>query len=129
MSVLEIANQLVALCREGKNEEAIEKLYSPDIVSVEAMDMPGMGQTQRGIQAITGKTKWWYENHEVHGGEVSDPYPNGNQFIVQFKFDVTPKHTGQRMTMDEVGLYTVDKGKIVKEEFFYQTEGCDGSGA
>jgi len=58
MSVLEIANQLVALCREGKNEEAIEKLYSPDIVSVEAMDMPGMGQTQRGIQAITGKTKW-----------------------------------------------------------------------
>jgi ketosteroid isomerase-like protein len=38
---------------------------------------------------------------------------------VRFKYDVTPKHTGKRMTMDETGLYTVRDGKIVKEEFFY----------
>jgi hypothetical protein len=30
-----------------------------------------------------------------------------------------PKHTGQRMTIDKIGLYTVQGGKIVKEEFFY----------
>ena len=68
MSVMEIGKELVALCREGKNLEAIEKFYSPDIESVEAMAMPGMGQTQRGIEAIKGKTKWWYDNHEIHGG-------------------------------------------------------------
>jgi hypothetical protein len=26
---------------------------------------------------------------------------------------------GKRTTMDETGLYTVQHGKIVKEEFFY----------
>ncbi len=124
MSVMEIGKELVALCREGKNLEAIEKFYSPDIESVEAMAMPGMGQTQRGIEAIKGKTKWWHENHEVHGGEVSGPFPHGDRFIVIFKMEVTPKQTGKRMTMEEVGLYSVENGKIVKEEFFYKTEGC-----
>lgn len=124
MSITQIGNELVNLCREGKNLEAIEKFYSPDIVSVEAMDMPGIGQTQRGIEAVKGKNKWWTENHEVHSGEVTGPFPNGDRFIVLFKFDVTPKQSGQRMTMEEVGLYTVANGKIVKEEFFYNTGGC-----
>lgn len=124
MSAMEIGKELVTLCKQGKNQEAIDKLYSPNIVSVEAMAMPNMDQTQKGIEAIKGKNTWWVENHEVHDGEVNGPYPNGDQFIVQFKFDVTPKHTGKRMTMDEMGLYTVEKGKITKEEFFYSMGDC-----
>ncbi len=119
MTTQEIGDKLVALCKQGKNLEVIETLYSSDIVSVEAGAMPNMDQTQTGIEAIKGKNKWWSENHEVHGGEVKGPFPNGDQFIVHFKFDVTPKHSGQRMTMEEMGLYTVKNGTIVKEEFFY----------
>jgi hypothetical protein len=33
--------------------------------------------------------------------------------------DVTPKETGERVMMDEVGIYTVDGGKIVEERFYY----------
>ena len=33
--------------------------------------------------------------------------------------DVTPKMTGQRVSMVEVGVYTVEDGKIVREEFYY----------
>lgn len=124
MSVMEIGKELVRLCQQGKNQEAIDTLYSPKIVSVEAMAMPNMPQTQTGIEAIKGKNTWWVENHEVHGGEAKGPYPNGDQFIVHFRFDVTPKHTGQRMTMDEMGLYTVGNGKITKEEFFYSMGEC-----
>ena len=119
MTTQEIGDKLVALCKQGKNLEVIETLYSSDIVSVEAGAMPNMDQTQTGIEAIKGKNKWWSENHAVHGGEVKGPFPNGDQFIVHFKFDVTPKHSGQRMTMEEMGLYTVKNGTIVKEEFFY----------
>ena len=122
MTVKEIGDELVALCKKGKNLEAIEKLYSPDIVSVEAMAMPGHDQTQKGIDAIKGKNKWWVENHEMHGGEVNGPFPHGDQFIVHYKFDVTPKcgpQSGQRMIMEEMGLYTVKNGKVAKEEFFY----------
>ena len=124
MSASQIAKELVTLCKQGKNMEAIEKLYCENIVSVEAMSMPGMDQTQTGIDAIKGKNTWWADNHEVHSGEVSGPFPNGDRFAVLFKFDVTPKHTGKRMTMEEVGLYTVEGDKIVKEEFFYQMGDC-----
>jgi ketosteroid isomerase-like protein len=30
---------------------------------------------------------------------------------------------GKRMTLDEVGLYTVKDGKVVQEEFFYDMGG------
>jgi len=122
MSATQIGEELVALCKQGKNMDAIEKFYSPNIVSIEACAMPGMEQTQTGIDAIKGKSTWWVENHEVHGGEVSGPFPHGNRFSVLFKFDVTPKHTGKRMTMEEIGLYTVEEDKIVKEEFFYAAQ-------
>lgn len=65
------------------------------------------------------KNKWWMENHEEHSSDVQGPFPHDNRFIVYFKFDVTPKDTGQGMTMDEIGLFTVETGKIVKEEFFF----------
>ncbi len=58
MSVMEIGKELVALCQQGKNLEAIEKWYHPDVVSVEACAMPEMEQIQRGIEAIKKKNKW-----------------------------------------------------------------------
>ena len=119
MTAKEIGTELVSLCKQGKNLEAIEKFYDPNVVSVEAMAMPNIGQVQTGIEAIKDKNTWWVENHEVHSSEASGPFFNGDRFAVLFKFDVTPKHTGKRMTMEEMGVYTVENGKIVKEEFFY----------
>lgn len=39
--------------------------------------------------------------------------------MVHFTFDITIKAKGLRITMDEIGLYTVAGEKIVREEFFY----------
>ena len=50
---------------------------------------------------------------------VANVFNNGNQFLMTFTIDVTPKMTGQRMQMLEFGLYTVENGKIVEERFFY----------
>lgn len=118
-----IGQQLVDLCRENKNMEAIDALYGDDIVSIEAAsmsDMPDMPARMEGIEAIRGKTRWWYDNHELHSCEVSGPFPHGDRFAVLFKIDVTHKPSGQRMQMEEMGLYTTRDGKIVQEEFFYQ---------
>lgn len=57
MTTMEIGKELVALCRQGKNQEAINRLYSSNIESIEAVAMPWMGQTQKGIQAIKGKNQ------------------------------------------------------------------------
>jgi ketosteroid isomerase-like protein len=121
MSTAEIAKDIVDLCRMGKYEEAINKHYSNDIVSVESMSGPGMPAEMKGIEAVRGKGQWWVENHEVHNAEVNGPYVGEDQFAVRFLFDVTHKPSGKRMQMDEMGLYTVKGGKIVHEHFYYPT--------
>ena len=118
MSTQEIGQKYVALCKEGKFHECLE-LFSKDAVSVEAGGPPGVDRTANGLAAIQAKGKEWMENHEVHSIEVTGPYPNDNRFAVRFVFDVTNKPSKRRMNMDEVGLFTVENGKIVKEEFFY----------
>lgn len=117
MSTQAIAEDLVALCKAGKFDEAGEKYWAEDVLSVEAM--PGDMAEVRGKDAVRGKGEWWSANHEVHGSEVQGPYVNGDQFVVRFKMDLTQKQTGSRMNMDEVGVYTVKDGKIVEERFFY----------
>lgn len=119
MTTMEVGRKLVDLCREGKNLEAIETLYSPDIVSVEPAAMHNMPAEISGIQAVLGKSKWWIENHEIHAAHCDGPFPHGERFIVRFSYDVTSKPMNQRFKMDEMGLYTVQNGKIVREEFFY----------
>ncbi len=124
MSVADTANELVNLCRQGQFMQAIEKLYSDDIVSIEPVGNEQMPARQEGIAAIKGKNQWWAENHEVHGMEVNGPYVGDGQFAVQFKMDVTPKFTGKRNQMTEMGLYTVKDGKVTQEEFFYNMPGA-----
>ena len=119
MSTLDIANKLVDLCRQGKSEEALSTLYAENAVSVEAVAMAGGSQEAKGLAAIKAKGEWWFTNHEIHSASVTGPWPHGNRFIVGFQFDVTNKPSGRRMKMDEVGLYTIENGKIVREEFFY----------
>lgn len=122
MDTKQVGERLVELCREGRNLDVLEELYSPDIVSVEAISMPDMPAEMSGIDAIRGKNQWWFANHEIHSANAAGPFPHGDRFAVHYTFDVTAKDgpmAGQRMTIDEVALYTVAAGKIVREEFFY----------
>ncbi|RLB53135.1 MAG: nuclear transport factor 2 family protein [Deltaproteobacteria bacterium] len=121
MNAKEIGQKLVELCKEGKNLECINTYYADDIVSVEAAAPPSGGDpVTKGIAGVRAKNEWWAGHHEVHGAEVAGPYPHGeDRFAVRFNYDITNKPSGQRMQMDEVGLFTVADGKIVKEEFFY----------
>jgi ketosteroid isomerase-like protein len=118
-----IAHELVALCRAGRNSEAIEKFYAPDIVSVEPVGNEQMPAELSGIAAVRGKNEWWEANNEVHSVEVNGPLVGDDQFAVQYTFDVTAKPSGQRIQNTEVALYTVKDGKIVREQFFYHMPG------
>ncbi len=122
MDVLEIGQKMVALNKEGKNLEALDTLFAEDVESIEATGDDQMPREMKGLDALRKKHDWFYANNEVHGGDIKGPWPNGDRFAVVFSYDITPKAgpmAGQRMKMEEVGLYTVAGGKIVKEEFFY----------
>ena len=122
MNTTEIAKRLVELCKQGKNNEALDTLFAEDMVSVEAVAMPGAPQEAKGLAAVKAKGEWWISNQEMHSASVTGPWPHGDRFVVGFQYDVTNKPSGKRMQMDEVALYTVRNGKIVREEFFYDTE-------
>ncbi len=119
MTTQELAQAFTDLLKQGKADEAGKTYWSDDIVSMEAME--GDMAVLKGRKAVDGKAAWWYANHEVHSLGVEGPYVHGDQFVVRFTMDVTPKG-GQRMKMDEVGLYTVRQGKIVEERFFFGSQ-------
>ena len=117
-----VAEELVSFCRTGRNTDAINSLYSPDIVSIESMGNEAMPREMRGIDAVRAKNKWWGENNTVHSATVEGPFvTEGDKFAVYFNYDVTSKQTGQRNQMEEMALYTVKDGKVVREQFFYRT--------
>jgi hypothetical protein len=112
-----LGHKFVELCRQGKNFDVMETMYAPDIVSVE-----GDGKEWSGKRPVIQKSRDWATVNDFHGEKVLGPYFSGkNKFAVHFALDVTRKATGQRMTLEEVAVYTVNKdGLINREEFFYE---------
>ena len=116
-----VAEELVSFCRAGNFTDAINNLYSPDIVSIESMGSETMPREMKGIDAIRGKNQWWADNNEVHTSVVDGPFIGEDKFAVYYNLDVTFKPTGKRTPMEEMALYEVKDGKIVREHFFYRT--------
>jgi ketosteroid isomerase-like protein len=114
MSLQTVAKQFVELCNQGKNFDVMRTMYSPDIVSVESGGQETAGQTP-----VIQKSERWAAGVTIHGEKVTGPFFHGqNQFAVIFVFEVTPKSTGQRVSQQEVGVYTVKDDKITREQFY-----------
>ena len=117
MKTEQIAQKVVELVRKQAWHEALDTLYSKDIVSVEARASDGESPEKRGLDQVRGKTDWWINAMEIHAFKVSGPFVAHDRFVVQYDVDVTDKNSKKRMQMSEVGVYTVNDGKIVREEF------------
>lgn len=59
VSTATVAQELVMLCRAGRNLEAIDKLYSPKILSIEPVGTEEMPAEINGIDAVRRKNQWW----------------------------------------------------------------------
>lgn len=121
MTTTEIAKRLVTLCRENKYEQAQKELYADNAISIEPEGSPGM-TTVQGLDKIVQKGNDFQAMvEEFHGQELSDAVVAGNYFSISLIIDATFKGMG-RMPMAEIALYKVKNGKIVSEQFFYDTE-------
>jgi ketosteroid isomerase-like protein len=119
MTTREVAHKLVEMCSRGDIKGALESLYSPDIVSMEATAPPGHSRETKGIAGVKRKSEWWEANHEIHSMKVEGPLVADSHFAVTFKMDVTFRPQSKRFEMEEIAIYKVADGKIVYEEFFY----------
>ena len=119
MTPKEIAQELVAGCREDRTRANLDVLYADDAVSVEPEDM-GQGREARGLDAIKAKHDWWESSMEMLDGDIIGPMMHGeDRFAVIFRLKVREKATGSVSEMEEVGVYHLSGGKITREEFYY----------
>jgi len=114
----EVAARFNELAKEGKYDQIQDELYADNAVSIEPPTSPGM-QSVQSLVAIKEKGKQFNEMvEEMHDGYSTEPVVAGNHFSVAIGMDVTMKGQG-RSRMDEIAVYEVKEGKIVKEQFFF----------
>ena len=117
MTTQEIANRLIELCRKGDFPAVYQELYAPDCVSIEPKGAPM--EVCQGLEEMAAKGKAWNESmQEFHGSDIGEPIVSGNHFSMSMMMDATFKEGG-RTKMEELCVYEVKDGKIVKEQFFY----------
>lgn len=115
MSLEAIATRFVELCNQGRNFDVMQTMYAPDIVSVE-----GDGAETAGQVPVIQKSERFVAAHRIDVQKLRGPFFNGpSQFAVHFVHEVTRKSTGERLDLEEVGVYTVQGDKISREQFFY----------
>jgi hypothetical protein len=118
-SPLEVAQAVVALARAGKLDEVEAVWLAPSLVSVEGL---GASMAWSGKKNVLAKYRAWEADNEVHAMDVEGPWVGATGFAVKYKIDVSQKSTGQRSQMEEIAVYTVKDGKIVREEFHFRTD-------
>lgn len=117
MTTQQVADRLVALCRQGEISKAMEELYADDIVSIEPEHAPT--KSARGKKAVFEKGKQFASMiEERHGGSFSDPIVSGRYLSAAMMLDATFKGMG-RMKLEEICVYEVKDGKIVWEQFYF----------
>ena len=118
MTTQEVANCFHEMAQTGDWGKIQDDLFASDAVSIEPEHSQAL-QKAEGLEAIKQKGKKFGEMiEEMHGGYSKEPQVAGNHFSLAMGMDVTMK--GQpRMKMDEIAVYEVKDGKIVKEQFFY----------
>jgi len=79
----------------------------------------GLQAVTTGLQYVQAKGKVWGESiQEMHDVFCTEPVVAGSFFTVAMGFDVTFKMGGCRK-MDEIAVFEVKDGKIIKEQFFF----------
>ena len=118
MTTKEIADRLVAYCRQADWTTAQNELYALNARSIEPYETPEFPKTTEGLDKIIAKGKMFDAMVEkLHTIEVSDPLVAGNSIAFTMTMDITIKGKG-RMKSPELCVYQVKDDKIISEEFF-----------
>lgn len=119
MSTAEVAKKWAEYCLKGQYDKAQEELYDVNCVSQETEGVQGYPEIVIGMPDIKIKGEKWGEMVEqFYGTEIEGPMVAGNHFTATMKMDITMKGMPRRIN-EQVAVFKVENGKIVREQFFY----------
>ena len=117
MTTQEVASKFYAYMQQGAFDKIYAELFSENATSEET---PGSDwKIAHGMQEIHEKGNKWREmTEEMYGGTTAEPVVAGTYFSCFMTMDYKPKGA-ERTNMEEIGVYKVENGKIISEQFFY----------
>lgn len=118
--LIKTGRAFVQAMRDRRGVAHVDEIYAENAESIEAVVPPGRElRIAKGRGAIKAKREDWSASHDIHTLDADGPYVHPpNRFGVRFEAEVTQKATGRQMILREIAIYTVEEGKIVREEFF-----------
>ncbi|HEY6975194.1 MAG TPA: nuclear transport factor 2 family protein [Chitinophagaceae bacterium] len=118
MTIHKIAIRLAELCHTGQYDQAHRELFADNAVSIEP-EHAKIFSTVHGLDDIIKKGDQFRNMiEEIHNTYATEPIVAGNFIALGIGIDATMKGKG-RTNIEEMALYEVKNGKIVKEQFFY----------
>ena len=119
MNTYEVADKLVQLWSEERNEEAIRELY-PNVPEVNKRSFL-MSRKKTGNQEMLSSSQFMLMSVEkFHSMELTEPLVLGEYFCLGLKMDFTIKDLG-RSFIRESWVFEVDNGKIIYERYFHNS--------
>lgn len=121
MTTQELATRYHEMMNQRKFIEIQDALYHENVVCQESEKAASMGLPifTNGLEAVKAKGIARRAAIEtVHSYTCSEPIVAGEFFSVVLKQEVTFKDK-PRIAIEEIGVFHVQNGKVVKEQFFY----------
>jgi hypothetical protein len=121
MTTQEIATHYQEMMTQRKFVEIQDTFYDQNVVCQEMEKAAAMGMAviTNGLEAVKAKGIARRATIEtMHSYYCSEPIVAGEFFSVVLKQELTFKGK-PRMAVEEIGVFQVKDGKIIKEQFFY----------
>lgn len=119
MTTQQVADRLVELCKAGEYDTCYDELYAQDFVAVG----PKWSVEEKPVVGITAMkekaAKWADMMEEFLWGWTGDPIVAGNTIALAMWFKARYKGETDIKDEEEIIVYTVKDGKIIREEYFY----------
>jgi ketosteroid isomerase-like protein len=114
MATLDHVKELIALAKEGKFLEAIQRFYAEDATMQENLDPPRVGLAA----LLENERNVLVRVPDIHVERVESFMVDGDRAAINWVFAYTdPK--GRKFRLDEVACQEWRNGKIVRERFYY----------
>lgn len=119
MTTQEVANRYYELIQMHQYEQIQNELYAPDAISIEPENDTNLPLVVTGIEALRQKEGLFFSQVEaMHGSYMSEIVVSSFFFSMMTGMEVTMRGK-QRKNKEQICVFEVRNGKIVKEQFFY----------
>ncbi len=119
MTTEEVAKRYYELIQMHQYAQIQDELYAIDAISIEPENDTNLPLVTKGIDELRQKEGLFFSQVEaMHGSYMSEPIVSSVFFSMMTGMDVTMRGK-ERKKKDQIGVFEVRNGKIVKEQFFF----------